>query len=230
MVLAARWHGWQWVVAVPEELARQYRGRVVVGPFSPVDPAEVRALEYETGRAIPPAYRRFIEVANGGALPYSVCVPPGPPGEPVSYSDLYRLGRDEDGGYGFGTLLGEYRFLPQTVLAEHLPVATLLPIARTGGEDDTLFLDLAPDRYGQVVGFVSGLPAWTGLRTHDMAGVLADDFDAYLDSLFIEPGAAEDEWSDAAGLDPADPWRRVVERWLDLGCPAGGASPGLPGD
>jgi hypothetical protein len=121
-------------------------------------------LERELGRAIPPAYRRFIEVANGGSLPYSVRVPPGPQGEPTNFSDLYRLGRDRDGGYGFGSLLGEYRFLPETELAEHLPVATLLPVARTGGEDDTLFLDLAPDRYGQVDGFVSGLPAWTGLH------------------------------------------------------------------
>jgi hypothetical protein len=217
---------------VPEEFAREYRGRVVVGPFIPVDPAGVRALEDETGRAIPPAYRRFIEVANGGSLPYSVCVPPGsvcvPPGpksEPVSYSDLYRLGRDEEGGYGLGTLLGQYRWLPQTVLAEHLPVATLLPIARTGGEDDTLFLDLAPDRYGQVVGFLSGLPAWTGLRTHNMAGVLADDFDAYLDSLFIDPTDAADIWSDYAHQDPADQWRRVTEQWLDLGLPGWRSEP-----
>jgi SMI1 / KNR4 family (SUKH-1) len=211
-------------VAVPEEFARQYRGQVIFGPFSPVDPAEVGALENEVGRPIPPAYRSFIEVANGGALPYSVRVPPEPHGGPTSFSDLYRLGHDEHGEYGFGTLLGEYRSL-QTWPTGHLPVATLLPIARTGGEDDTLFLDLSSDRYGQVVGFVSGRPAWTGQPTHDMAEVLADDFDAYLDSLFIEPDAAEDEWSDAVGLDPADPWRRGVAQWLDLGLPGWRSEP-----
>jgi SMI1 / KNR4 family (SUKH-1) len=203
---------------VGEELARQYRGLVIFGPFEPVDPQEISALEREVGRAIPLAYRAFLDVANGGTLPYSLRVPPGPQGEPISFSDLHRLGRDRQGEYGWGTLLGEYRRLPQSWLAGHLPVATLLPVARTGG-GDLVFVDLAPDRYGQVLGFVHGLPGWTGLATSDMSGVLADDFDAYLDGLFIDPDLAEDVWSDNAGQDPADPWRRVIEDWLDGGLP-----------
>jgi hypothetical protein len=206
------------VVAVPEVLARQYRGLVIFGPFGPVHPEEISALESETGQAIPPAYRSFLEVANGGTLEYSIRVPPGPEGEPIGFSNLHLLGRDQHGEYGWETLLGEYRRLPQSWLAQHLPVATLLPIARTGG-DDQVFLDLAPDRYGQVLGFVHGLPEWTGLRTRNLSGVLADDFDAYLDGLFIDPDVAEDVWSDYAGQDPADPWRRVVEQWLDVGLP-----------
>jgi hypothetical protein len=130
-------------VAVPEEFA-QYRGRVVFSPFSPVDPEEVNALESELEQAIPTAHRSFLEVANGGTLPYSVRVPPGPQGEPVSFPELYRLGRDQHGGYGWGTLLGEYRWLQPTWLGQHLPAATLLPIARTGGEEDRAFLDLSP--------------------------------------------------------------------------------------
>ncbi|GLY84867.1 SMI1/KNR4 family protein [Actinoallomurus iriomotensis] len=199
-----------------EELARRYRGRVVFGPFEPVDPDETSALEREIGQALPPAYRAFLDAANGGNLPYSVRVPPGPDGEPISYSDLFRLGRDRRGEYGWGTLLGEYRRLQQSRLAEHLPVTTLLPIARTGG-DDLVFLDLAPDRYGQVLGLVHGLPEWAGSRAGDMSGALADDFDAYLDALFIDRDLAEDTWADTAHLDPADPWRRVVEQWLDGG-------------
>jgi hypothetical protein len=39
---------------VPEELARQYRGLVIFGPFSPVHPEEISALEREIGQAIPP--------------------------------------------------------------------------------------------------------------------------------------------------------------------------------
>jgi len=206
------------VVAVPEVLARQYRGLVIFGPFGPVHPEEISALESETGQAIPPAYRSFLEVANGGTLEYSIRVPPGPEGEPIGFSNLHLLGRDQHGEYGWETLLGEYRRLPGSWLAQHLPVATLLPIARTGG-DDQVFLDLAPDRYGQVLGFVHGLPEWTGLRTRNLSGVLADDFDAYLDGLFIDPDVAEDVWSDHAGQDPADPWRRVVEQWLDVGLP-----------
>jgi SMI1/KNR4 family protein SUKH-1 len=214
---------------MPEDLARQYRGRIIFGPFAPMDPKEIGALEGELGQPIPSAYRSFLEVANGGALAYSARVPPGPVGEPISFCDLYRLGRDEHGEYGWGTLLGEYRQLPHSWLAEHLPVATLLPIARTGGEDDTLFLDLTPDRCGQVVGFVSGLPAWTGRRPRNLWSVLAEDFDAYLDGLFIDLDDAEDEWSDAAGLDPADPWRRVTEQWLDLGLPGWRSEPWATG-
>ncbi|MGI5225926.1 hypothetical protein [Actinoallomurus sp. CA-142502] len=83
-----------------EELARRYRGRAVFGPFEPVDPDEIGALERGIGQALPPAYRAFLDVANGGGLPYSVRVPPGPDGEPISYSDLFRLGRDRRGEYG----------------------------------------------------------------------------------------------------------------------------------
>jgi hypothetical protein len=205
-------------VAVPGELARAYRGRVIFGPFAPVHPEEVSALEGEIGCPIPPAYRSFLEVANGGTLEYSVRVPPGPDGEPISFCDLYRLGRVEFGDYGWGTLLGEYRQLPHSSLAEQLPVTTLLPIACTGGGDQ-LFLDLAPDRYGRVVGVVHGLPEWTGLHTRNLWGVLGADFDAYLDGLFIEPQVAEDVWSDHAQQDLAEPRRRLVEQWLDDGLP-----------
>jgi hypothetical protein len=131
------------VVAVPGELARAYRGRIIFGPFAPVHPEEVSAPEGEIGQPIPPAYRSFLEVANGGVLEYSVRVPPGPDGEPISFCNLYRLGRVEFGDYGWGTLLGEYQQLPHSSLAEQLPVTTLLPIACTGGGDQ-LFVDLAP--------------------------------------------------------------------------------------
>jgi hypothetical protein len=58
-----------------------------------------------------------------------------------------------------------------------------------------------------------------------MAGVLADDFDAYLDGLFIDPADAADVWSDSAIQDPAGPRRRVVEQWLDLGLPGWRSQP-----
>jgi hypothetical protein len=49
--------------------------------------------------------------------------------------------------------------------------------------------------------------------------VLAEDFDAYLAGLFIEPQVAEDMWSDHAHQDLAEPRWRVVEQWLDDGLP-----------
>ena len=143
---------------MPEVLARQYRGLVIFGPFGPVHPEEISALESEIGQAIPPAYRSFLEVANGGTLEYSIRVPPGPEGEPIGFSNLHLLGRDQHGEYGWETLLGEYRRLPQSWLAQHLPVATLLPIARTGGDDqittgagyDLIFGGTATETYGLV--------------------------------------------------------------------------------
>ncbi|MET8241177.1 hypothetical protein ABZU88_32540 [Streptomyces sp. NPDC005245] len=42
----------------------------------------------------------------------------------------------------------------------------------------------------------------------------------HLDSLFIDPGMAEDAWADVADSDPSDPWRRTVEQWLDKELPA----------
>lgn len=203
---------------MPEEFARQYRGLIIFGPFAPVDPEEISVLEREIGQTIPRAYRSFLEVANGGTLEYSTRVPPGAEGEPVSFSDLHRLGPDQHGVYGWGTLVGEYQELPHSWLAQHLSVATLLPIARTGG-DDQLLLDLAPGRHGRVLGVVHGLPEWTGLGTRDRWDVLADDFGAYLDGLFIDPDVAKELWSDTAGQDPADPGRRAVEQWLDSGLP-----------
>jgi hypothetical protein len=111
------------VVAVSEELVRAYRARVIFGPFSPVHPVEISALEGEIGQPIPPAYRSFLEVANGGALEYSLLVPPGPECEPISFCELYRLGRDEQGAYGWGTLLGEYRWLRHSWLPDPQPQA-----------------------------------------------------------------------------------------------------------
>jgi SMI1-KNR4 cell-wall len=209
---------------VPEELARQYRGLISFGPFAPLDPEEIGVLEREIGQAIPRAYRSFLEVANGGILEYSTHVPPRPAGDPVSFSDLHRLGSDQHGEYGWGTLVGEYRELPHSWLAQHLSVATLLPIACTGGGDQ-LLLDLASSQHGRVLGVVHGLSEWTGLGTRDRWGVLADDFDAYLDSLFIDPDVAEQVWSDTAGQDPADPGRRAVEQWLDSGLPGWRSQP-----
>jgi hypothetical protein len=40
-----------------------------------------------------------------------------------------------------------------------------------------------------------------------------------VEGLFIDPDLAEDVWSDSAHQDPVDPWRRVIEHWLDGGLP-----------
>jgi hypothetical protein len=203
-----------------EEIARRYRGRFVwaddVYPFHAFDARELEVLEAELGRPLPAAYRAFLEVANGGNLEhYAIAIPPERGGGSASFCDLYRLGADEAGGYGWETLLGEYRRQSHWWLAKEIPLQALLPIARTGGEDDTLFVDLSPQSYGRVLAYRSGRPAWTGQRQTDWFDVVAEDFDAYLDCLFVDDYSAKDCWYGVWGLDPADPVRRTVEEWLD---------------
>ncbi|MFB6780488.1 SMI1/KNR4 family protein [Streptomyces sp. NPDC056352] len=201
----------------PKELSRWYRGRLVGGPFRPFDQDEFDALERAVGLALPTAYRSFLEVAGGGSLAYSVHLSACEPEPLQGFDDLYQLGRDDAGEYGWGTLLGEYRRSRDGWLAENVPLTGLLPIARNGGSD-TLFLDLNPATHGQLHAFVHAI-AWPGyLGSHAFTKV-ADNFDAYLDSLFIDPDMSEDAWADVADSDPSDPWRRTVEEWLDKELP-----------
>jgi hypothetical protein len=202
---------------VSEELSRWYRGRLVVGPFRPFDVAELEELEREIELPLPSSYRSFLEAAGGESLTYSVRLPACEP-EPVqSFDDLYQLGRDGDGGYGWGTLLGEYRRSRDGWLAGEVSLVGLLPIARNGGSD-TLFLDLNPATHGQLHAFVHGIPH-PGYLPKGVFTKVADDFDAYLDSLAVDPEFAADTWADVVNSDSADPWRRTVEEWLNKELP-----------
>ncbi|MCY0934571.1 SMI1/KNR4 family protein [Streptomyces sp. H34-S4] len=200
-----------------EELSRWYRGRLVGGPFRPFDAGECDVLEREIGLRIPPAYRSFLEAAGGGKLDYSMHLPACEPEPLQGFDDLYQLGRDDAGEYGWGTLLGEYRRSRDGWLAENVSLTGLLPIARNGGSD-TLFLDLNPATHGQLHAFIHAIPHPGYLGSHVFTKV-ADDFGAYLDGLFVDPVMAEDAWADVAASDPSDPWRRTVEEWLDKELP-----------
>jgi hypothetical protein len=203
---------------VPEELSRWYQRRLVFGPFRPFEITEVEALEGEIGLPLPMPYRRFLETAGGTHLEYAVNLPDCEPEPLQCFNDLYQLGRNEAGEYGYGTLLGEYRRQSAWWLADEIPLDGLLPIARNGGSD-TLFLDLNPATHGRVHAFIHGIP-WPGRLQQGMFTQVADDFDTYLDNLLIDPGMAELTWTDAIGTDPADPWRCAVEQWLDNGLPS----------
>ena len=193
---------------------RRDRGRVLYGPFASLDPGDMQTLEAEIGYPIPAAYRAFLEVAHGGSLDYSVRVPSGPDGEAIVFSDLYHAGRDDQGEYGFGTLLGEYWHWAQIIGAGRV----LLPVARDGG-GDTLFLELGGQSPGRVIAFIRGLPPWTGRTERDTVADVGDSFDAYLDSLFIDEELAEMAWEGAQNIDSSDPWRHAVEAWLNEGLP-----------
>lgn len=200
-----------------EGVSRWYRGRLVTGPFGSCDVDEVERLETEIGLPLPKAYLSFLEAAGGSSLGYSVHVPDGGPEPFQSFDQLYRLGRDRDGDYGWGTLLGEYRRSREGWLAGEVSLVGLLPIARNGGSD-TLFLDLNPATHGELQAFVHGIPH-PGYLARNVFTKVADDFDAYLDSLFIDRETAADTWADVADSDATDPWRRTVEEWLDKGLP-----------
>ncbi|MEU9702144.1 SMI1/KNR4 family protein [Streptomyces sp. NPDC047981] len=206
-----------------EELSRWYRGRLVVGPFRPYEAGEVEALEREIGLPLPSSYRSFLEAAGGEILPYSVRLSACEPEPFQSFDDLYRLGRDAEGEYGWGTLLGEYRRSREGWLARGVSTTGLLPIARNGG-NDTLFLDLNPLTHGRLHASVHGIPH-PGYLSEGVFTSVADDFDAYLDSLVVEPDLAEDTWADAVDSDPTDPWRRTVEEWLGKELPGWRAEP-----
>ncbi|SEB61876.1 SMI1 / KNR4 family (SUKH-1) [Streptomyces sp. TLI_105] len=194
-----------------------------MGPFTPFEVSELEDLEREIGLSLPQSYRSFLAAASGGSLPYAVRVPAGEPEPFQSFDDFYRLGRDDEGEYGWGTLLGEYRRSRDGWLASEVSLAGLLPIARNGGSD-TLFLDLNPAAHGQLCAFVQGIPH-PGYLSKGVFTKVADDFDVYLDSLVVDPDLAQDSWADVADSDSTDPWRRTVEEWLDKELPAWRAEP-----
>lgn len=186
-------------------LSRSYRELVLFGPFSVVPPDVLAAVEAEVGGPLPLPYLRLLETANGGTVEYDVRTPAG---DVVSFPDLIPADR----------LVMEYQALQESFLAVHLPVANLLPVARAD-DGSLLMLDVGFERYGRVVAFVHGLPAWTGSTRDDAFVELAPDIDAYVDSLFIDDETAESEWSGVLGTALYNPWRDVVAQWLDQGLP-----------
>ncbi|MFC9341620.1 SMI1/KNR4 family protein [Streptomyces sp. NPDC057020] len=210
-----------------DELSRWYRDRLVVGPFRPFEAGEVEALEREIGLPLPSSYRSFLEAAGGKSLTYSVRLQACEPEPFQSFDDLYQLGRDDAGEYGWGTLLGEYRRSRDGGLAREISLAGLLPVARNGGSD-TLFLDLNPATHGQLHACVHGIPH-PGYLSKGVCAHVAGSFDTYLDGLVIDPDFAEDAWADVVDSDSTDPWRRTVEEWLDKELPGWRAEPWAAG-
>jgi SMI1 / KNR4 family (SUKH-1) len=203
---------------VSEEIVRIHRGRVIYGPFRASDETELAELENTIGVPLPSPYREYLRVADGGTLDYDIRLPAEVGGEIMAFTQLFHLGRDGSGQHGYGTLLGEHTTRMSLWLSEFTSLEQILPIAEDGG-GSLLCLDLALETFGRVVAFVRGLPDWTGLTQHDVGAVLALDFDAYLDALFIEEDHAQMAWEDAQHSSVDDHWRDAVRQWLDQGLP-----------
>lgn len=198
-----------------EETYRRYGRLVLWGDFVRAKRSDFRRLRKELGSDLPPEYRAFIEVANGGGLPYQVDLPPGAEkSEPIEFSELHTVTANRSGDFSWGSLIGERQQLSEAYFAEHLP-ADLLPIAADGG-GSSLFIRLHPDHFGEVWAFVHGLPAWAGGNQQDSGGLVAASFEEFLGMLYIHDEIAEMQWRDAQGLDD---WLPVVETWLDSGLP-----------
>jgi len=135
----------------------------------------IEHLEAALGRQLPDDYKNFLSHCNGGDMDYQINVRfPNGSSEFIGFSSLYSVsgGEWETNPYE----------LHQARAQSEFPSAGVLPIAIDGGSS-ILYLDL---RNGyQVVAFVHGLPAWTGLRQEDSLIQVASSFDDYLSKLVI---------------------------------------------
>lgn len=193
---------------------RTYRSVFIWGDFERVRAGDWRRLRREIGSAVPSEYRSFMEVANGGVLPYSISLPPGEGGEPIGFSELHTVTPDHNGGYSWGTVIGEKREMNGAYWADIVP-SDCVPVAHDGMRSH-LFIRVSEDDRGEVWAFVHGLPSWAGGGERDSGGLVASSWHEFLEMLYIDEDLAEMQWSDSAG-EPE--WRDSVVRWLDSGMP-----------
>jgi hypothetical protein len=185
---------------------RRYRHLVVFDPHPSPTADQLAAVERATGVAIPATLAAFWSVANGGILEYGLWLDAGGRAERrfVSFSSLFTV----------SDVPAEIAELGDAWFRGRLP-PRLTPIARTGGEDDFLFVDGSD---GAVCAWISGRPAWAGGSENDCLYRLAPTLDAYLDRLLVLESDALDAWRSAeTGATPeglAD-----VTAWLDAALP-----------
>ena len=96
-------------------------------------------------------------MANGGKLDYTFELPTKSGSFPLCFYSLYATRFPLPGRPAAGLILHE---LEVERRLKGLP-AGLLPIAGGGGTS-VLYVDLTPERRGQVVAWVEGLPGWDG--------------------------------------------------------------------
>lgn len=180
------------------------------------DAQEVEAIEQELGASLPSSFRQFLDVANGGRLEYSVRVPPTPDGEELLFGQLFLAGKDRNGEYGDGTMIGELRSHRRFLGIRK----GVLPFSRDGG-DSTVYLDLTEQGQGQVVAFVFGLPAWTGLRQENALVEVAPSFDDYISLLYLDDDFVEEAFGllEKAIEDGNEDRVRANYEFLDLAIP-----------
>lgn len=187
----------------------RFRHILIEDPLGPFRAEELAQVEQELGAALPVAFTEFLAVAQGGTSEYVLDAE----GEEISLGSIFRVGTNERGEYGYGTLLGELR---EHRREKRLP-QQVLPFSQGGG-DVWFYLDLTPEGSGRVVVFLQGLPEWTG-RSQDSRFVqVAPSFNAFLDSLRVDESYAIDNLRNALAQGRQD-WITANVEYLEFCLP-----------
>ncbi len=147
-------------------------------PLEPPTPAELAALEAAVGAPLPAPFVAFLATSNGGRLEYALDVPAGERELRVVFWSLFSTREPLPGLRANGKFLHE---LASERALKGVPHG-YLPFATDGGAS-VAYLDLTPEGAGRVVGYIEGLPGWTGVPESAFVE-LAPSFEAFLHRLY----------------------------------------------
>jgi hypothetical protein len=137
--------------------AARYLHLEIEAPKAPPTGEEIAAIEAAAGGPLPTELFDLLSAANGGKLDYTFELPTEAGPFPLCFYSLYSTRVPSPGRARGGLILHELE--TERMLKGLRP--GLLPIAADGGTS-VLYVDLAPERYGRIVAYVEGLPAWDG--------------------------------------------------------------------
>jgi hypothetical protein len=165
----------------------EHGGVVWLEPAEPASDAAIAAIERAVGVALPTDYVQLLRAVNGAKLPYKLRLSGA--GDEAVFEEWFRAG--EPGDDSAGTVLNGVQLLEEAYFRGRLP-ERFVPIARTGGEDDTLLIDLSPESYGTVRAWISGTsPSW-GLTMEDTLHEVAPNLAAFFQLLELDEELAEE--------------------------------------
>ncbi len=159
--------------------AARYLHLEIDAPKAPPTAEEIAAIEAAAGGPLSAELLDFLSVANGGKLDYTFELPTEAGPFPLCFYSLYSTRVPSPGRERGGLILHELE--TERRLKGLRP--GLLPIAADGGTS-VLYVDLAPERYGRIVAYVEGLPAWDGTLEGCFVD-LAPSLPSYLSGLYL---------------------------------------------
>jgi len=148
-------------------------------PKGPPADEEIAEIESAVGAKLPSELLDFLAAANGGKLDYTFELPTEARPFPLCFYSLYSTRHPFPGRSPGGLILHELEVERRLKGLR----SGLLPIAADGGTS-VLYVDLAPERYGRIVGYVEGLPGWDGTPEGCFVE-LAPSLAEFLSALFL---------------------------------------------